>query len=183
MRKALVPRSRFLSLVLRHRPETIGVELDEEGWVDIDALLTGCARTGNRLSRKELEEIVETNDKKRFVIEGGRIRANQGHSVEIDLGLEPTEPPEVLYHGTVKRFLPSIQENGIVKGERQHVHLSGDSETATKVGSRRGKPIILKIDTAAMVKKGHQFFLSENGVWLTDHVPTDCIYWEENHDI
>lgn len=123
------------------------------------------------MSRAQLEQVVAGNDKQRFVIEGDRIRANQGHSVEVDLRLEPVAPPETLYHGTVARSLASIWEKGLVKGSRHHVHLSADPETATKVGARRGKPVILKVNSAGMAAAGFVFYRSANGVWLTDSVP------------
>lgn len=123
------------------------------------------------MSRAQLEQVVTGSDKQRFVIEGDRIRANQGHSVEVDLMLEPVAPPETLYHGTVARSLASIWEKGLVKGSRHHVHLSADPQTATKVGARRGKPVILKVDSAGMAAAGLVFYRSANGVWLTDSVP------------
>jgi putative RNA 2'-phosphotransferase len=169
--------SKFLSLVLRHKPDEIGIELDEAGWVDVDVLISGCNSHGFPLTREQLNEVVETSDKKRFAFsnDGSRIRANQGHSVEVDLGYSPTTPPDFLYHGTVDNFLPSILERGLLKGERHHVHLSPDIDTANKVGQRRGKPVILKIEAGRMAANGFTFFQSENGVWLIDHVPSEYI--------
>ena len=173
MKQQLVATSKFLSLVLRHRPDVIGIELDAEGWVAVEELLTACAKHGRAISRDQLDDLVRTNDKQRFAfsVDGSRIRANQGHSLPVDLGLVPVEPPELLYHGTVPRFLESIRREGLTKGTRHHVHLSPDVETATKVGQRRGRPIVLMIAAGHMFRDGHKFYRSENGVWLTDAVP------------
>lgn len=167
-------QSKFLSLVLRHKPEVIGIALDRAGWVPVKTLLSQLKHFGRDMTPDELKELVETNDKKRFSFseDGKKIRANQGHSVEVQLQYAESEPPEVLYHGTVSKYLDAIYDNGLQKMNRHHVHLSQDIETATKVGSRRGKPIILVIDSEAMYKDGYKFYLSENGVWLTDHVPS-----------
>lgn len=169
--------SKFLSLVLRHKPETIGLSLDEEGWAEVDELLEKMADHGRRLSREVLDDCVANNNKKRFAFseDGDRIRASQGHSISIDLGLEPADPPDVLFHGTVERFLGMIMAEGLRPQQRQHVHLSQDQETAVIVGSRRGKAIVLEVNAAAMVAAGHTFFLSVNGVWLTDHVPPEFL--------
>jgi putative RNA 2'-phosphotransferase len=169
--------SKFLSLVLRHEPAKIGITLDGAGWVPVAELLAACARHHVEITPEALEEIVATSDKKRFAFsdDGQRIRANQGHSVTVDLDLPPARPPEVLYHGTVDRFLDSIRQEGLRKGERHHVHLSADENTATKVGERRGKPVILRIAAGRMHAEGHPFFLSANGVWLTEHVPPGYI--------
>lgn len=173
--------SRFLSLVLRHQPETIGIKLTEEGWTSVDELITAMNAHGQPLDFETLEHVVDTNDKKRFAIsdDGEMIRANQGHSVEVNLGYQPTTPPEVLYHGTVARFLPSIRENGILKGQRHHVHLSQSLETANAVGKRRGQPVILTVRAREMNADGHEFHLSANGVWLTDSVPPQFITFED----
>src|ERR1044072_512203 len=159
--------SKYLSLVLRHNPAAAGVTLDAEGWVSVDELLAGAARHGHSFTRAELEEVVQTNEKNRFAfsLDAQRIRANQGHSISVDLGLTPATPPKALYHGTVDRFLSSIKERGLENRSRQHVHLSPDVETATRVGSRRGKPLILKIDAASMHSAGFHFFCSANRVW------------------
>lgn len=169
--------SKFLSLVLRHDPGKIGIVLDENGWTDCHALIEAAGKHGKHFDHVTLVEIVRTNDKQRFSLsdDGARIRANQGHSVTVDLALEPQAPPDWLYHGTVAKFLEVIRREGLRKGGRHHVHLSPDLATATKVGERRGKPVILKIHAAAMSAAGHSFFRSENGVWLTDAVPTEFI--------
>ena len=169
--------SKFLSLVLRHDPSRIGITLDDAGWTDVDALLAACAAHGVTITRAQLDEIVATSDKQRYAFDETRtrIRANQGHSVPVELGLPPAPPPETLYHGTVEAALPGIRANGLVRGARHHVHLSADVETATKVGSRRGKPVILTIRAGAMADAGHVFYRSENGVWLTERVPPELI--------
>jgi putative RNA 2'-phosphotransferase len=170
-------RSKFLSLVLRHRPELIGIRLDENGWVDVDVLLVAIQKNGRGMTRAELEETVRSNNKQRFAFssDGLRVRANQGHSVEVDLGLEPQTPPNVLYHGTTDRFLESIWKAGLQKRKRHHVHLSCDPRTATAVGQRHGRPVILKVDAARMHADGLKFYCSANGVWLTDEVPMQYI--------
>lgn len=173
----LVTISKFLSKHLRHAPEALGLTLQPGGWVSVDDLLAAGQRAGFPISYDELIECVETNDKKRFSLDdtGDLIRANQGHSVEVDLQLQQKEPPEVLFHGTVERFLASIMAEGLKKGRRHHVHLSKDVETARKVGARRGKPVILKVKSGRMHAEGFKFFLSANGVWLTDSVPVDFL--------
>ncbi len=177
MKSQLVATSKFLSLVLRHRPDVVGITLDAEGWVPVEDLLAACAQHGRAISREQLDAAVRTNDKQRFAFsaDGTRIRANQGHSVPIDLGLAPVEPPELLYHGTVPRFLESIRRDGLTKGQRRHVHLSPDVGTATKVGQRRGRPVVLVVEACRMFRDGHTFYRSENGVWLTDAVPPEYI--------
>lgn len=177
MNSDLVRFSKFLSLVLRHKPEEIGLELDEHGWADIDELLRLANQHGCRLTRPLLEQVLAENDKKRFAIsdDGRRIRASQGHSVEVELGLSSVEPPEILYHGTASRFLNSIRTTGLHSGSRQHVHLSKDSATARKVGERHGRPVILEIQAARMFAAGHRFYISANGVWLTEQVPVEFI--------
>lgn len=169
--------SKFLSLVLRHQPEKIGLILDENGWANIAELQVNCAQNGYVFNLDELKDIVETNNKKRFSLDDNvtHIRANQGHSIEVDLDLESAIPPAILYHGTAEQNVSSIQEIGIEKRSRQHVHLSSDQETAKKVGSRHGKPIILPINTAQMHADGIIFYLSANGVWLTDYVDSKYI--------
>lgn len=173
MDKRLIAVSKYLAKHLRHTPEGIGLTLQPGGWVPVDALLAAVRRHGFPISHDELVECVETNDKQRFAfdVSGGLIRANQGHSVEVDLELEEREPPETLYHGTVERFVASIRQSGLVRGKRHHVHLSKDVETARRVGSRRGKPVVLAVDAGRMHQDGHRFFLSANGVWLTEAVP------------
>lgn len=169
----LVRVSKFLSKHLRHRPEALGLRLAPDGWVGVDALLTGCASAGFPLSRAELDVVVARNDKQRFAFDatGARIRANQGHSVEVDLGLRPATPPDVLYHGTGERAVASILAVGLRKMRRQHVHLSEDRETARRVGARHGRPVVFAVDAAALSRAGTRFFQSENGVWLVDAVP------------
>ena len=166
--------SKFLSFVLRHQPEAVGIALDASGWVDVDVPLRACAGHDRPLTRAELEEVVVTNPKQRFVFseDGARIRASQGHSMTVDFGYAPAEPPDVLFHGTVRRLLPSIRDQGLSRMERHHVHLSADEATARTVGRRRGKPIILRVDARAMKEAGHAFLLTPNGVWLTDAVPS-----------
>jgi putative RNA 2'-phosphotransferase len=165
--------SKFLSLVLRHEPERIGIVLDNHGWADISELLRKAADYGVALSMEYLNRIVAENDKQRFVLseDGLRIRANQGHSVPVDLQLQKCVPPLKLFHGTALRNLLSIKERGLLKGERHHVHLSVDEETALKVGQRYGKPIIIAVFAKLMEEHGYDFYQSENGVWLTDWVP------------
>ena len=171
MDKKLVRISKLLSLVLRHKPEEIGIELDPNGWVAVSTLLEALAANGRVISREDLDKVVRENDKKRFVIQAERIRANQGHSIEVSLDLKPTLPPDTLFHGTATRFLASILESGLKKMNRQHVHLSAEVETAQKVGMRHGKPAVLKIRALQMSEAGFEFFISDNGVWLTDAVP------------
>lgn len=175
--KDYVRASKFLSLVLRHRPELIGVQLDPQGWVPVEQLLTATQAHGRPISRAQLERLVRENDKQRFAFspDGTRIRANQGHSVAVELELEPAVPPEVLFHGTADRFLPSIAAHGLLPGQRHHVHLSGDAATARKVGSRHGCPIVLQVEAGRMHQDGHPFCCSQNGIWLTDHVPTEYL--------
>jgi len=169
--KHLAKISKFLSLVLRHEPEAIGIALSDEGWVDIDVLLEACRSSGRPIARTDLDAAVESNDKKRFTIEDDRIRANQGHSISVDLSLEPVRPPQTLYHGTAKCFLESVISGGIKSMNRQHVHLSADFATAVSVGKRHGQPIVLTIDSQRMYETGHQFYFSKNEVWLTNYVP------------
>ena len=179
--KNIVSTSKFLSLVLRHQPDVIGMQLDSEGWLPIDQLLENANKHGKSITLELLHEVVATNDKKRFALsdDGLRIRASQGHSVTtVELNLEHIKPLEFLYHGTVAAFIESIRQQGLQKRSRNHVHLSPDKETAMKVGSRRGKPIILTVQASRMHESGHEFFLSANGVWLTNAVPTEFIAFE-----
>lgn len=175
--KNLRKLSKFLSLILRHKPQTVGLELDAQGWADTDTLIEKISQHRFAITREDLEWVVEHNDKKRFVFseDGSKIRANQGHSLKIDLALPPVTPPEVLYHGTAERNLDSIRESGLLKRKRHHVHLSGDTETALNVGKRYGKPVLLIVRAGEMHTAGHPFFCSENGVWLTEHVAPDFI--------
>src|SRR5215217_5138217 len=175
--KNLVRASKRLSLHLRHAPGEIGVTLEPGGWIAVETLLSALAAHGLRLTRAELGEIVEGNDKRRFAFDptGERIRASQGHSVDVELGLPPATPPAVLYHGTVEKFLATILREGLRPMQRHAVHLSASAETARAVGARRGRPVLLVVDAAAMAAAGHEFQLSANGVWLTAAVPPEFL--------
>jgi putative RNA 2'-phosphotransferase len=177
MQDRLVRLSKYLAKYLRHAPHKIGLTLQPGGWVPVVDLLNAARKHGFFISYEDLIECVKTNDKQRYAFNesGDLIRANQGHSVKVDLQLEEREPPETLYHGTVKWFMASILKNGLVRGKRHDVHLSKDVETATKVGARRGKQVILRIDAGRMHRDGHKFYLSANGVWLTDAVPPEYL--------
>ncbi|MEM7375407.1 MAG: RNA 2'-phosphotransferase [Bacteroidota bacterium] len=168
---------RFLSLLLRHRPEILDLDLDQQGWTDVDTLLHKLSSTDKAISREELDLIVAENPKKRYAFndDKSRIRAQQGHSVTVDLAYEPSPPPEYLYHGTVSKFVGSIRSQGLQKGKRHHVHLSPDRDTAINVGQRRGKPVILTIRAGAMHRAGYPFYVSGNGVWLADEIPPEFI--------
>ena len=169
--------SKFLSYILRHHPDEIGIQLDEAGWVSVSELLAGAQKHNRRLTREQIETVVADNDKQRFELssDGESIRARQGHSVSVDLGYAPAEPPETLLHGTAKQFLSSIREQGLLKGQRHHVHMHADRSVATAVGGRRGKAVLLEIDARRMHADGHQFFVTENNVWLTEHVPPNYL--------
>lgn len=175
--KRLVRVSKFLSLVLRHKPEHVGLRLDYAAWAQVDELLACSDRAGLTLTRELVAEVVESSDKQRFTMtaDGARIRANQGHSIDVDLGLGATVPPEVLFHGTARRSLEGIRALGLVSRSRQHVHLSLDEPTAVAVGRRHGKPVVLRIAAGKMHEAGHEFYRSKNGVWLTDRVPVEFI--------
>ena len=164
--------SKFISLILRHRPEVIGITLDEHGWASVDELLAGISRT-RPLDMAGLEEIVRTDEKQRYSFNADRtkIRANQGHSVPVDVELQPVTPPALLYHGTGEKFIPSIEARGLIPKTRLYVHLSGDYDTARKVGARHGSPRVYQIDAARMTADGYVFYRSVNGVWLTKQVP------------
>ncbi len=166
-----------MSYVLRHHPELINLNLDENGWADVDELIMKSTNDSQGFTFEELDIIVQTNDKKRFIFneDKTRIRANQGHSINIDIALKSQQPPKFLYHGTAQNNIESILEKGIEKRSRQHVHLSQDKETATKVGMRHGKPKILTIKTQKMFEDGIEFYLSDNNVWLTDFVDAKYI--------
>jgi len=174
--------SKFLSYVLRHSPDVIGLTLDDQGWANIGELINKANQSTEvtKLDSELIKQVVDSNDKKRFVIsdDGQRIRANQGHSVNIDLQLKPVEPPELLYHGTASRFLDSILKQSLKPIQRQHVHLSTDIETAKRVGQRYGKAVILTIKARLMYEQGFKFYLSENGVWLTEKVPVEFLQME-----
>lgn len=180
---SLTKTSKFLSLVLRHEPEAIGLQLDANGWADIDTLIELANAGGKPVTRALIEQVVRESDKQRFAIsdDGLRIRANQGHSIEVDLDLTALEPPAALYHGTATRFAKSIRNLGLVKQSRQHVHLSSDRDTAVKVGGRHGKPLVLTVRAGEMHARGIAFFRSANGVWLTDAVAAEFIDWPADH--
>lgn len=169
--------SKFLSLVLRHSPKTIGISLDKNGWTSVNELIDKMNKNGKEINMEILKEIVYTDDKTRYAFNENftQIRANQGHSIEVELGYVPQKPPVILYHGTGKKSVESIFKGGIEKKSRHHVHLSGDLETALKVGERHGIPVILEVLAEEMYKNNYHFFLSENDVWLTDYVPVEYI--------
>lgn len=173
--------SKFISQILRHRPEKIGLQLDEQGWAKVDELLEKSAAKGTHFDRALLQIVVDTNDKKRFVFseDGLRVRASQGHSIDIDLGLKPQKPPETLWHGTAEKSLESIRKEGLRSMRRQHVHLSKDRQTAENVGRRHGKAVVLTVCTGEMARQKHKFYLSENGVWLTEEVPVEFLDFPE----
>ena len=169
--------SKFMSLILRHEPQKIGIKLDSAGWVDVDQFLSAMKRHGKKIDRDVLNYVVESNDKQRFSFseDGTRIRATQGHSVKVDLGYQPAEPPEILFHGTPTKFVETIRGTGLKKVGRHHVHLHHDQKLATQVGGRRGKPVLLKVWAKKMFDANFEFFVTENQVWLTDHVPAEFI--------
>ncbi|MFC4453015.1 RNA 2'-phosphotransferase [Deinococcus sonorensis] len=169
--------SRTLSFLLRHAPQQAGLTLQPGGWVSVDDLLRGLATQGLTVDRAQLERVVATSDKQRFTLDAAtdRIRANQGHSVPVDLGLTPLTPPPLLYHGTAVRLLDTILREGLRQMQRHHVHLSADPDTARRVGHRRGPAVILTVDAFGMLQAGHLFFRSSNGVWLTERVPPEYV--------
>lgn len=173
MEKQLKQISKLLSLVLRHEPEYIGLALDQEGWAHVPELIEKVNQKGIQLDFATLQIIVDSNDKKRFAFNDDktRIRANQGHSIDIELNLAAQTPPAILFHGTADKHITAIREKGLLKMDRQHVHLSAHEETAVKVGQRHGKPIVLTVQALAMHEQQYVFYLSANNVWLTDHVP------------
>lgn len=180
MRK-LTKLSVFISLVLRHKPELAGIQLDEHGWANVDELLDGIKSSGREINREVLEEIVRTDSKQRYSFNGDKtlIRANQGHSIPVDVELAKQQPPKFLYHGTAKRFVSSIKQEGLKSMGRLYVHLSTDEETALEVGKRHGNPVVLKINSERMHKDGVKFYLSQNGVWLTEYVDKKYVEsWE-----
>ncbi len=164
--------SKYMSLILRHKPETIGITLDEHGWANVDELIEGISKT-HEFDMDILEEIVRTDEKQRYSFneDKTKIRANQGHSIQVDVELEEAEPPEELWHGTGEKFVAAIDEQGLIPKSRLYVHLSKDEETATKVGSRHGKPVLYIVCSGQMFRDGYKFYLSKNGVWLTKEVP------------
>ena len=172
----LTDTSKFLSLILRHKPETIGIKIDEHGWADVSELISGISKT-RPFDMKMLEEIVRTDSKQRYSFNEDKtlIRANQGHSIPVDVELEKKTPPEFLYHGTGEKFVSSIDKEGLLSKSRLYVHLSKDTETAVKVGSRHGKPVVYRVEAGKMADDGYEFFLSVNGVWLTKAVPAEYL--------
>ncbi|MEL7118426.1 MAG: RNA 2'-phosphotransferase [Bacteroidota bacterium] len=165
--------SKFLSLILRHRPEVVEIKLDDGGWAKVEELIQKVNAKGEQLTLEQLEFIVDNNDKKRFTFNDDKtlIRASQGHSIEVDLGLQQKTPPSILYHGTAVKNIASIEKQGLLKRNRNHVHLSANIELAIQVGQRHGKPVVFEIDALTMNKDGYRFFLSKNEVWLTEEVP------------
>ncbi len=175
--REIVKTSKFLSLVLRHRPDKIGIELDETGWVAVDDLLAGVNKSGRSLNREQLDSVVRENDKQRFAFsdDGQRIRANQGHSIDVDLDHAAARPPAELYHGTPQKFLESIRASGLKRMSRHHVHLHEEVSVADAVGRRRGQPVILVINSGKMHREGYTFWVTPNRVWLVDAVPAEFI--------
>ena len=169
--------SKYIALILRHKPETIGITLDENGWASVSELLSGINASGNKIDMQTLEEIVAEDEKQRYSFNADKtkIRANQGHSINVDVELKKAEPPEILFHGTGEKFVPSIKSEGLKPKSRLYVHLSKDRETAVKVGSRHGKPVVFEVNSSEMSRNGYEFFLSENGVWLTKIVPAEYL--------
>jgi putative RNA 2'-phosphotransferase len=178
MNQRLTKISKFLSKHLRHQPQEIGIKLAAGGWVEVDELLTACARNQFLITHEELGMVVATSDKKRFSFDdtGKLIRANQGHSVEIDLQLQPIQPPDILYHGTGEKSVDEIMKTGLNKMSRHHVHLSVDKITAKMVGTRHGKPVIFEVNAGKMYVDGYTFYVSDNGVWLVNYVPPKYLY-------
>lgn len=177
--------SRFISMILRHRPEAVGISLDAHGWADVQALISGINRSGGHTIDMEiLEEIVRTDEKQRYSFNNDhtKIRANQGHSIPVDVELEEKNPPDMLWHGTGEKYVPSIDARGLIPKGRLYVHLSSDRETARKVGSRHGKPVIYEIDCRKMKEDGYRFFLSANHIWLTKEVPAQYLKKLQAHD-
>lgn len=181
MSKSLNEISKFLSYVLRHQPEAIGITLNSEGWVNIDNLITQANQHAESLNRELIEQVVQTSDKKRFTIsdDGLNIRAAQGHSTkQVQLNHTEQTPPEFLYHGTATRFIDSIKQDGLISKDRHYVHLSFDEQTAISVGQRHGKPVVLKIKALLMSQQGFKFYLADNGVWLTNTVPCEFLVFD-----
>ncbi|HEY2586880.1 MAG TPA: RNA 2'-phosphotransferase [Tepidisphaeraceae bacterium] len=181
MSKSDVQLSKFLSLVLRHKPDEIGITLDEAGWVPVSELLEALHRAGRGMLREQLVQIVSGSDKQRFALsdDGSRIRANQGHSVQVELGYEPAEPPEMLFHGTSEKSVESIRHDGLQKRKRHHVHLSPTRQTAAAVGSRHGKLVLLEVRGGAMHRDGFAFYRTPNNVRLTDEVPVKYVVFPD----
>ncbi len=182
MSKEMIHLSKFLSLILRHDPEKVGLVLEEGGWVEVPTLLHALQKAGHRVDELLLHQVVRENDKQRFAFneDSSKIRANQGHSIPVELGLQPISPPEILYHGTATRFLESILATGLHSQRRTHVHLSLDYDTAVKVGARHGKPVTLKVEAGQMAADGFLFYQADNGVWLTEQVPGKYLHIHKN---
>jgi putative RNA 2'-phosphotransferase len=169
---ALTHTSKFISLILRHNPSVVGVTLDQGGWIEVEKLLAAMNAHGHKVDIDTLNAIVASDRKGRYTVKDGKIRANQGHSIEVELDLAEATPTGQLYHGTSRNIIPTLMAEGLKKMQRHHVHLSGDVATATNVAKRRGKEYtVLSVDTTAMMRDGHKFYRSENGVWLAEHVP------------
>ncbi len=168
--------SRFMSLILRHKPEKIGISLDEHGWANVDEFIAGIAKT-HEFNMDILEEIVRTDNKQRYSFNEDKtlIRANQGHSIPVDVELDEVEPPEELWHGTGEKYVASIDKQGLIPKNRLYVHLSKDKDTAFNVGKRHGKPVLYIIKAGEMYRDGYKFFLSKNGVWLTKEAPVQYL--------
>lgn len=183
MSKELTKDSKFLSLILRHKPDLVGIEIQEEGWVKVESLLEKCAEFGRPISKETLRIIVESDEKQRYSFkdDGEYIRANQGHSIDVDMSFKEESPPIILYHGTARKNIESIKRQGLTKQNRQYVHLSKDFHTARTVGSRHGTSVVYNVKAYEMSKQGYKFFLSENGIWLTEWVPTN--YLSFNNDL
>ncbi len=184
-RNQLKERSKYLSKILRHQPDSIHLQLDSAGWADITELLAKMVKHGPRFKppfdRETLDEIVASSDKQRYAFseDGAQIRANQGHSVPVELGYEPQQPPEWLYHGTAHKNVVSIKKSGLIRVKRHHVHLSTNRETALQVGGRHGSPVSLTIRAGDLYRSGHVFYCTPNGVWLTEGVPAEFIEFKE----
>lgn len=172
-----VDLGRFISLILRHQPEAIGISLDENGWANTDELIAGINEKGESITKEDLDRIVRENNKKRYIFneDKTKIRANQGHSIEVDIGLEPVIPPAFLYHGTGEKSVSNIMAVGIEKRSRQYVHLSSDLDTAVRVGARHGSPVVFTVKAGEMYEKGWIFYRSENGVWLCEYIPKEFV--------
>ena len=173
---SLKETSKFISLILRHKPDVIGITLDEHGWANVDELITGVSKT-HPLNMSMLEQIVAEDEKQRYSFNEDKtlIRANQGHSIPVDVELEEKEPPEILFHGTGEKYVDSISKEGLIPKSRLYVHLSADEETAVKVGQRHGKPVVFKVKSGEMHRNGFKFYCSVNGVWLTKSVPVEYL--------
>ena len=176
--------SKFLSLILRHKPETVGIFLDEHGWANVQELLNGMNKT-TTIDMEMLDKIVTEDEKMRYSFNSDKtmIRANQGHSIQVDVELKKETPPDILWHGTGQKYVDSIDKNGLLAKSRLYVHLSTDYDTAKKVGCRHGNPVVYLVDAGRRVKDSYEFFLSENGVWLTKHVPTEYIHKENGEKV